>query len=275
VSAHKKAKLGCDAKGPQSGGLRYIGENLRPEVEGWVMGERYFEVERAARILECTPRTVQRMIADGWLNGPPASRMNCESARVSEKSLFQLMIIERLSRLPIRTLREFKNRRKNFVRMLRQIAKPKRFSSIEGAVEAVENTSSRSNELAGGTPATHRLHEKVAVERQFSFGWLARQLAPGDPSLQDDLVQEMSLAVLEYEKPANFEYLFELAKNRAIDFLRYEGRRGMISLREARQESDTFATKMNSLQNLIQKLTYRGVPLEWIEEVLGERLDVA
>jgi len=119
------------------------------------------------------------------------------------------------------------------------------------------------------------LHHDWAAEHQFSFGWCARQLAPGDPALQDDLVQEMSLAVLEYEKAASFEYLFELATNRAKDFLRYEERRGMMPLSEARQVNDSFMEKMASLKMLIEKLTRRGVPAEWIEELLGEEQDVA
>ena len=93
--------------------------------------------------------------------------------------------------------------------------------------------------------------------------------------MQDDLVQEMSLAVLEYGKPASFEYLYELANNRAIDYLRYEAARGMISLSQARQASDGLAEKIASLNAYIDELMGRGVPAEWIEEVLSERLDVA
>jgi hypothetical protein len=81
----------------------------------------------------------------------------------------------------------------------------------------------------------------------------------------------MSLAVLEYEKPANCEYLLTLAENRAKDFLKYEALRGMLSLTEAREESDSIEAKMVSLRNLIEALIKRGVPEEWIIEVLGER----
>ena len=85
----------------------------------------------------------------------------------------------------------------------------------------------------------------------------------------------MSLAVLEYGKPASFEFLFELAGNRAIDYQRYEALRGMLPLSKARHASDSFAEKMASLHELIDQLRQRGVPQEWIEEVIGQRLYVA
>ena len=100
-------------------------------------------------------------------------------------------------------------------------------------------------------------------------------MAPDDPALQDDLVQEMSLAVLEYKHPASFEFLFELAGNRAKMYLRYEARRGKMSLGQAREAGDVFAQKIASLNTLIDSLVERGVPVAWIEEVLGERLEVA
>lgn len=101
------------------------------------------------------------------------------------------------------------------------------------------------------------------------------QLAPGDPAMQDDLVQEMSLAVLEYDKPASFDFLFERATSRAKNYLKYEARRGMLSLSEVRHMSDKSADKMASLHDFIDSLMQRGVPAAWIEEVIGERLDVA
>jgi DNA-directed RNA polymerase specialized sigma24 family protein len=93
--------------------------------------------------------------------------------------------------------------------------------------------------------------------------------------MQDDLVQEMSLAVLDYNEPANFGFLFELAGNRAIDYLRYEAARGMLRLSEAREASDRCAEQMSSLHAFIGELLERGVPREWIEEVLGARLEAA
>ena len=45
----------------------------------------------------------------------------------------------------------------------------------------------------------------------------------------------------------------------------------MMPLNEARGLSDSFEEKMQSLRNLVEALVNRGVPEEWIEEVLGER----
>jgi DNA-directed RNA polymerase specialized sigma24 family protein len=166
-------------------------------------------------------------------------------------------------------LREFRKGRKNFARLLSKITEPKRFSTIEGPGGHPDAGSSSSPPKNSGQKCRH--HD-FAAEHQFSFGWIARQLLPNDAfALQDDLVQEMSLAVLAYDKPANCEYLLQIAENRAIDYLRYEALRGMLSLDEAREMSDSVEQKMESLRNLIEALIERGVPREWIDEVLGRR----
>jgi hypothetical protein len=47
-----------------------------------------------------------------------------------------------------------------------------------------------------GHNETRCLHHDFAERHQFSFRWRAWQLAPNDAAMQDDLVQEMSLAAL-------------------------------------------------------------------------------
>ena len=91
--------------------------------------------------------------------------------------------------------------------------------------------------------------------------------------MQDDLKQEMSLAALEYGEKASFEFLFEIATNRAKMYLRYETVRGMLPLDEARDIADKAAEKTASLYDFIGELLERGVLKEWIEEVLGWRLE--
>ena len=93
--------------------------------------------------------------------------------------------------------------------------------------------------------------------------------------MQDDLVQEMSLAVLEFDKPASCEFLLELAGNRAKMYLRYEAQRGKMSLGQAREVVDVEAARIANLNALIDRLLERGVPVTWIEEVIGEKLEVA
>ncbi len=182
------------------------------------------------------------------------------------------MVIDRLSGLPAKTLRDLKNGRKSIGRILCTIANANRFSLVEGRDDLAEARPAAVQE----NPERKRcLHHDFAEQHQYSFGWRARQLAPGNAAMQDDLVQEMSLAVLEYNEPANFEFLFELAGNRAIDYLRYEAARGMLPLSEARQASDKYAAQMSSLNAFIGTLLQRGVPREWIAEALGARLDAA
>jgi DNA-directed RNA polymerase specialized sigma24 family protein len=235
------------------------------------MGERHFSVEEAAEILGCGQSTVYRMLTEGWLKRPSGWVKMNGSARVAEKSVFQLMIFDCLSHFPTKTLKEFKNGRKNFSRLFSQIDAPERFSKVEetGATPEIASLSV----LQKNNEERRCLHHDFAAEHQFSFGWIARQLVKGDPALRDDLVQEMSLAVLQYGKPACCEYLLQLAENRAIDYLRYEERRGMMSLGEAQQQGDTFEAKMATLKGLIETLVTRGVPREWIDEVLGERAE--
>jgi DNA-directed RNA polymerase specialized sigma24 family protein len=96
-------------------------------------------------------------------------------------------------------------------------------------------------------------------------------LAPRDAAMQDDLVQEMSLAALEYDKPADFDFLFELATNCAKDYLKHEASRGMLSLDAARYARDRHAEETASLERLIENLMASGVPAAWIEEALGGR----
>jgi len=239
------------------------------------MENSFFSIEEAAKILGCGIRQVQRLIAEDWLNRPTGGAERDRVARVTQKSLFQFMIIDHVSHFPIKTLRQFKSGRKNFGRFLRHFEGLSRFSMDEGAGRATAATSASSDSLPKNDEPERCLHHDWAAEHQFSFGWCARQLAPDDPALQDDLVQEMSLAVLEYDKPASFEYLFELASNRAKDYLKYEERRGMQSLSEARQVNDSVMEKMAGLKTLIERLTRRGVPAEWIEELLGEEQEVA
>ena len=148
-------------------------------------------------------------------------------------------------------------------------------SGTDGTNERVERPEPSEIEPGPIKAPKQCLHHEFVEVHQFSFGWRAWQLAPGDPAMQDDLVQEMSLAVLEYDKPASFEFLFGRATSRAKDYLKYEARRGMLSLSEVRQVSDTFALKIASLNDFFGTLMQRGVPLAWIEEVIGERLDAA
>ncbi|HYG77090.1 MAG TPA: hypothetical protein VEK08_18945 [Planctomycetota bacterium] len=242
------------------------------------MEETYISVERAARILCCGERTVQRMIASGWLKGQPGKPNKAWCASVSVKSLYQLLIVDRLNMLPQRLWRSLHYHEKILERKSRQIESAKHLSINEEQRKSLNPSpyplplGEREN---NDSERTRCLHHDFAELHQFSFGWKARQLAPGDGALQDDLIQEMSLAVLEYDQPASFEFLFELATNRAKMYIRYEVARGMLPLSAARYMSSSLAERMESVQAFIDQLIERGVPVEWIEEVLGRELDAA
>jgi hypothetical protein len=61
----------------------------------------------------------------------------------------------------------------------------------------------------------------AALEMQDDFLSIARQLAPRDPSTQDDLVQEMALAVILSDQPQTRSAFRLLAGWRASDYLRW------------------------------------------------------
>ena len=247
------------------------------------MEEKVFNIEEAAGILRCSKRTVYRLIAEGWLKGPNGRPQKGKMGQVSEISLFQYPFIVRLSDVPKRVLRDIRKGRKRFGEIFCQTANANRFSIDEKKCETQPPASSVPPDTTDPSPyplpqgegKQRRLHHEFAERHQFSFGWRARQLAPDDPAMQDDLVQEMSLAVLDHKRPATFEFLFELAGNRAIDYLRYEAARGTMTLSQARLASDSFAEKTSGLNAFIEELMQRGVPAKWIEEVIDGRLDVA
>ncbi len=245
------------------------------------MEGRTFTVEEVASMLNCSDRTVQRMVANGWLQervGRPGSRANF---LISEKSLFQFIFFKHISRFPSRALRELKHCRKKIARLSRQTTNANRYID-DGIPESETQTSCwHSQELQATEPrdsstAKKRcLHHDFAEQHQKIFRRRARQLVPGDPALQDDLVQEMSLAVLEYNKSAKFELLYAIASNRAVDYLRYEAARGELSLSQAQEPGDKRTEQTARLNASIENLIQSGVRKEWIEEVLGYRLEAA
>ena len=80
------------------------------------MESKSLSVKEAASIMGCEKSTIYQLLADGWLGAPEGRPKAGEGVRVSEKSLFQFMILDRLSRVPIRTLKALKNGRKEFER---------------------------------------------------------------------------------------------------------------------------------------------------------------
>jgi len=112
----------------------------------------------------------------------------------------------------------------------------------------------------------------AAVRYQFSFGWMARRLRPEDLALQDDLIQEMSLAVLQCEKPATRKYFLDRALSRAINYLEYERVRGMVSIEEIEERPDPAELRREAFERQIDALLERGVPRKWIEQHTGLRL---
>ena len=241
------------------------------------MEERQFTVEEAAELLDCTPRTIRNLLAKGWLAAPVGRPGSEDFARISEKSLFQFALFKRVSHLPDKVLDHLRNGRKIFQRYFGKRANANRFYNQRedeaGPSEQAANPTGR------GAPSTdpkkRSLHHDFVEQHYKHFRKRARQLQPDDRAIQDDIVQEMCLAVLEYDKQASPAFLFTLASNHAMDYLRYEACRGWKSLDEAREYSDKLAEQTAGLESYIDTLLQGGMPKVWIEEVLGYRLDAA
>ncbi|HYF51694.1 MAG TPA: hypothetical protein VEJ63_19925 [Planctomycetota bacterium] len=214
------------------------------------------KVAAAAKLLHCSNQTVRNLFAQGWLDGTQKGKL----ILIATKSVFQYIVLYRASRMRITTFKRWRKRRQNPERFSPKDKDAKCLSIDERTVDV---------DVAKSAP----LHAEAVASHQFSFGWFAHLLAPHDLALQDDIVQEMSLAVLQYNKPASFEYLFELAKSRAQNYLRYEMQRGMIGLDELQSRSDTKDAALESFDVFVDSLIAEGIPLEWIEEVLGVKLE--
>ena len=138
----------------------------------------FFTVEQAAKILDCHRATVYRLLADGWLNGTPGGSKNSRSGRVTQKSLFQFMIIDRLSRLSIKALNELKNGRKHFGRFLSQTANANRFYN-KGEDEMNPSPSPLPQERERNSQnQTRCLHHDFVEQHYRHFRRRARQLSP-------------------------------------------------------------------------------------------------
>ena len=73
-----------------------------------------FTVEEAASILDCDRSVVYDLLADGWLHRPEGKTKKEWGGRVTKKSLYQFIIVDRLSRLPVRALKELRKTQKLF-----------------------------------------------------------------------------------------------------------------------------------------------------------------
>jgi len=99
------------------------------------MAKTFFTIEEAASVMNCHPSTIYRLLAEGWLKRPPGWGLNGKSARVSSKSLFQLMRFDSVNNVNGRNYKVFEKHRKNFKRFFSQTSIAKRFSMVKRTLE--------------------------------------------------------------------------------------------------------------------------------------------
>ena len=109
---------------------------------------------------------------------------------------------------------------------------------------------------------------RAAKKLQRAFRNIAWRLAPMKWDVQEDLVQEMSLAVLECEQPATRSYFLYRAKSRALNYLAYERIRGM-----PRTKRHPFARAPIRNEALMRVLAMAGIPVALLAQELGIFID--
>src|SRR5437762_73507 len=91
-----------------------------------------FTVEEAASILDCKRSRVYDLIADGWLHRPAGGTKKETGGRVTKKSLYQFVVVDRLSCLSVRALKVLRNSRKLFEKSASKNDEANRLSMVEG-----------------------------------------------------------------------------------------------------------------------------------------------
>jgi hypothetical protein len=93
----------------------------------------------------------------------------------------------------------------------------------------------------------------AVMKLQHEFRLVAKGFANGDWALEDDLIQEMNLAVLESEDGHKLRFYRVTGVNRAKNYLRDELRREMKSVEDIENKND-----LPRLQTRVQSLKHDG-----------------
>ena len=115
----------------------------------------------------------------------------------------------------------------------------------------------------------HKLIEpyEAVVKLQGSFRYWAVRMAPKNHALQDDLAQEMSLAVLQCDGASVRGYFIQRARSRALNYLEGETLRGMVGLSEVCRWP--LAPEPIQDEGLLRLLKMAGIPVRVLADQLG------
>ena len=115
---------------------------------------------------------------------------------------------------------------------------------------------------------TERCHAAVALLSSFEREASVR--APKNPSLQDDLVQEMALGVLECRENGSREFFKQRGIDRALNYLKYERLRGFIPLDKVNEPQGVPSDIPDAL--LVQAMLEDGFALDLLEDILDAEI---
>lgn len=106
----------------------------------------------------------------------------------------------------------------------------------------------------------------LALQQDFSR--FAAHLRKWDPALQDDLVQEMSLGVLQCEGEHTLSFFRSRGLSRARDYLRAWQRRSMLDLNQVKTVPvDRSCMDATAIETMLEKVSgLVGINLEELKE---------
>jgi excisionase family DNA binding protein len=221
-------------------------------------------VQQAASFLLCSEDKVLQLIREEWILGWKSGK---RPWKIDSDSVKNFLFYDSIN---FDELKKYKK----WLRSCQKVAgfSPKTaistFSNSRGKCEA----ETVQTEMPNG-PTKLISPDEMAVKYRLKFRRYALMLVPDDRTLRDDLVQEMSLAVLEHGQPASRKFFLKRALWRAKDYIEYEKERGMISLEEIHDRPDQLAAQRASFENTMRGLLKRGIPPEWLEELVGYKLE--
>ena len=217
---------------------------------GCMSRDVFYSIQQVAAALEVSKKTIRRRIQYGDLKAIE----DCSRIWISQRGLRKWILRAIAIARPKRTYAKSKSDGINLEQNIGQSVSDTGYNSVD-------------------TPSMGSLKGKVsdpklaAVEMLGTFRYFARKMAPKNPSLQDDLTQEMSLAVVSCNHAANRTFFTQRAKFAAFHYLERESLRGMAGLSEVKKKPVAVAPIRDDA--LLRLLAMADIPVSLIWRELG------
>jgi hypothetical protein len=226
------------------------------------MEDEWLSVKEVAEFLKCSTQSVRNLVRGRWVAYRRfKGRNNKKKWRISLTSVKLYILEHSTNRDELKRYRRGKRKIKTSLEITHKTDEPILCTMKEGPQGKF------SSPMSPG---------EIAVRYQSMFAGIAQHLARKDRTLQDDLIQEMTLCVLEHDKPATQSFILTHALWRARDYLKYERQRGMVSLDEIAQYAERDEAEVLDFEWKLRSLIKDyGIPKNWIETVIGMKVEAA